>query len=84
MAWSVTQAGAASHVKYLADIIGTPCTVFDGWTDDLDIDGIHVFARSLSPEQAGTDRPLTPCRCRFRCLTILRPATHCRSCLQHS
>ncbi|MEV7129714.1 hypothetical protein [Streptomyces sp. NPDC093260] len=42
--WSATQAGAASHVKYLADIIGTTCTVFDGWTDDLDIDGIHVFA----------------------------------------
>ncbi|MBL3668375.1 hypothetical protein JL475_20745 [Streptomyces sp. M2CJ-2] len=45
--WSVTQAGAASHVKYLADIIGTTCTVFEGWTDDLDIDGIHVFACSL-------------------------------------
>ncbi|GHD52367.1 hypothetical protein [Streptomyces galbus] len=45
--WSVTQAGAASHVKYLADIIGTTHTVFEGWTDDLDIDGIHVFACSL-------------------------------------
>jgi hypothetical protein len=45
--WSVTQAGAASHVKYLADIIGTARTVFEGWTEDLDIDGIHVFACSL-------------------------------------
>ncbi|MFY4721491.1 hypothetical protein [Streptomyces sp. LaBMicrA B280] len=45
--WSVTQAGAASHVKDLADVIGTPHTVFDGWTDDLDIDGIYVFACSL-------------------------------------
>ncbi|MEU6482017.1 hypothetical protein ABZ858_35120 [Streptomyces sp. NPDC047017] len=45
--WGVTQAGAASHMKDLTDVIGTPCTVFEGWTDDLDIDGIHVFACSL-------------------------------------
>ncbi|GAA2230852.1 hypothetical protein [Streptomyces nogalater] len=45
--WGVTQVGAAAHMKGLTDIIDTPGTTFEGWTDDLDIVGIHVFACSL-------------------------------------
>ncbi|MFD0392382.1 hypothetical protein ACFQ3Z_04500 [Streptomyces nogalater] len=48
--WGVTQVGAAAHMKGLTDIIDTPGTTFEGWTDDLDIVGIHVFAcSSISP-----------------------------------
>lgn len=45
--WGVTQSGAAAHMKVLTDIIDAPDTSFEGWTDDLDIHGIHVFACSL-------------------------------------
>ncbi|MGA5121319.1 hypothetical protein [Streptomyces pseudogriseolus] len=75
--WSVAQAGAASHVKYLADIIGTSRIAFAGWTDDLDIDGVHVFACSLylanHPESArsGGGSPRAP--------TTARPPTACTS-----
>ncbi|MEV6123083.1 hypothetical protein AB0M23_21630 [Streptomyces sp. NPDC052077] len=54
--WGVTQSGAASHMKRLTDIIGSTSTAFEGWTHDLDIDGVHVFACSLyladHPERA--------------------------------
>ncbi|WP_318205472.1 hypothetical protein [Streptomyces sp. SCL15-4] len=43
----VTEADAAAHMKDLTDIIDAPGTTFEGWTDDLDIVGIHVFACSL-------------------------------------
>ncbi|MFG3280444.1 hypothetical protein [Streptomyces sp. NPDC048111] len=49
----VTQAGAAAHVEELTAVIGddaegAPAPAgFDGWTDDVDIHGVHVFACTL-------------------------------------
>ncbi|ANW22637.1 hypothetical protein [Streptomyces clavuligerus] len=50
--WGLTQTGAATHVKILTELIGsTPDSSapgdFAGWTDSVDIDGVHVLACSL-------------------------------------
>jgi len=48
--WVVTQAGAAAHVEVLTAVIGDDGLApadFDGWTDDVDIHGVHVFACTL-------------------------------------
>ncbi|TLQ43056.1 hypothetical protein [Streptomyces marianii] len=48
--WTVTEAGAAEHVEELTELIGDDGTGelnpadFDGWTDAVDIHGVHVFA----------------------------------------
>ncbi|GAA2265849.1 hypothetical protein GCM10010232_67620 [Streptomyces amakusaensis] len=49
--WTLTQAGAASHIEDLATSIGDnnglgKNALFDGWTD-VDIDGVQVFACML-------------------------------------
>jgi hypothetical protein len=44
--WATTQAGAAGHIKDLTMMLGqgvAPAS-FDGWTDDVDVDGMHVYA----------------------------------------
>lgn len=51
--WVVTQAGAATHVEELTAIIGDDTDAepapadFDGWIDDIDIHGVHVFGCTL-------------------------------------
>ncbi|MFF8917429.1 hypothetical protein ACF08M_30010 [Streptomyces sp. NPDC015032] len=56
--WSVTQAGAAAHMEELAALLGDDDNAarFDGWTPNVDIDGVQVFACMLylahQPESA--------------------------------
>ncbi|MGW0779082.1 hypothetical protein ACWD01_37100 [Streptomyces sp. NPDC002835] len=46
--WVLTQAGAAAHVEELTAVIGdSEFGDFDGWTDDVDVHGVHVFACTL-------------------------------------
>lgn len=46
--WSVTQAGAAAHMKKLTDIMDAPDPAFTNWAEgDLDLVGLFVFACSL-------------------------------------
>ncbi|MGW4688559.1 hypothetical protein ACWEPM_27210 [Streptomyces sp. NPDC004244] len=45
---TLKQVGASTHVRDLTAIIGDPMAPgFDGWTDDVDIDGVQVFACAL-------------------------------------
>ncbi|MER5988878.1 hypothetical protein [Streptomyces sp. NPDC001787] len=51
--WVVTQAGAAAHVEELTAVIGDDIDAdlapadFDGWIDEFDIHGVHVFGATL-------------------------------------
>ncbi|MFI5621471.1 hypothetical protein [Streptomyces sp. NPDC051567] len=49
--WALTQTGAASHVKDLTALIGggdeAAHAGFEGWTADVDIDGVQIFACTL-------------------------------------
>ncbi|WP_331718919.1 hypothetical protein OHU23_40675 (plasmid) [Streptomyces virginiae] len=45
---TLRQVGAGSHVRDLTAIIGDAMAPgFDGWTEDVDIDGVQVFASAL-------------------------------------
>ncbi|OKK12250.1 hypothetical protein AMK16_32435 [Streptomyces sp. CB00455] len=45
---TLNQVGASSHVRDLTAIIGDPMAPgFAGWTEDVDIDGVQVFACAL-------------------------------------
>ncbi|WP_434600021.1 hypothetical protein [Streptomyces sp. A5-4] len=45
----MNQAGAAVHIKELTATLGegVPDADFEGWTEDVDIDGVQVFACML-------------------------------------
>ncbi|MFF4442401.1 hypothetical protein [Streptomyces sp. NPDC001621] len=52
VAWSLDQPGAATHVEQLATVIGDPDAPYllltrDSDTENLDVDGAHVFACML-------------------------------------
>ncbi|MFD9572672.1 hypothetical protein ACFWBI_22855 [Streptomyces sp. NPDC059982] len=45
---TLNQVGAGSHVRDLTAIIGDAMAPpFEGWTEDVDIDGVQVFASAL-------------------------------------